>query len=203
MLIARVITRHTSIHRHTQRHTHLSKHIILVYRQTTVCKWVSTTRADSCSCLLSGCAALWQTGPFNPSWPLGSLHQVLGARFGWKQLSASSATPGGPQCSGKHGADVSLGFFGLSCSVEILSFAGRTPGDASVTPVSSARRLHLSSGCLRCHEDVTWPTPEKFLPLLFSNVLCVLLQVLKDRSPLLSWFCFVSTLLLQTANVIQ
>lgn len=50
-------------------------------------------------------------------------------------------------------------FWGPSCSVEILSVTGRTPGDASVSPVSSAPRLHLSSRCLRCPEDVTWPTP--------------------------------------------
>lgn len=77
--------------------------------------------------------------------------------------------------------------FGPSCSVEILSVTGRTPGDASVSPVSSAPRLHLSSGCLRCPEDVTWPTPGNSSLCWFQTMLCVLLQVLKDRSPLLSW----------------
>lgn len=85
------------------------------------------------------------------------------------------------------------GFFGPSCSVEILSVTGRTPGDASVSPVSSAPRLHLSSRCLRCPEDVTWPTPENSSLCCFQTALCVLLQVLKDRCPLLSCFCLAFT----------
>lgn len=36
------------------------------------------------------------------------------------------------------------------------------------TPISSAS-LELSSACLGCLEDVTWPTLEKFLPRLFSK----------------------------------
>lgn len=85
------------------------------------------------------------------------------------------------------------GFFGPSCSVEILSVTGRTPGDASVTLVSSAPRLHLSSRCLQCPADVTWPTAENSSLCCFQTVLCVLPQVLKDRSPLLSWFCLAFT----------
>lgn len=62
---------------------------------------------------------------------------------------------------------------GPSCLVGILSVPGSSPGDAFATPISPAPRLELSSRCLRCPEDVTWPTPEKFLPFLFSKMAIV------------------------------
>lgn len=119
-------------------------------------------------------------------WPISGIYLVrvwVNTWFGWKQFLCN--------CSHilfwKTHHWCFAGFFVPSCSVEILSVTGRTPGDASVSPVSSAPRLHLSSRCLRCPEDVTWPTPGNSSLGWFQTVLCVLLQVLKDRSPLLSW----------------
>lgn len=63
--------------------------------------------------------------------------------------------------------------FRASCLVGILSIAGSSPGDAtSTTPSYFLRSLLLSSLCLGCLEDVTWPILEKFHPLLFSK-LCI------------------------------
>lgn len=111
---------------------------------------------------------------FTFCWGISRIRLMVVVRSGWKQLPATAATPNNPLCSlKKHGAGVFAQVLGPSCLVGILSVPGSSPGDAFATPISSAPRLELSSRCLRCPEDVTWPTPEKFLPFLFSKTAIV------------------------------
>lgn len=110
--------------------------------------------------------------------------------------------PGSPQCSGKHGADYSLGFRAVLLSWDPVS--GRQSsrwrlGNPRFLSHPPPPPLHLSSGCLRHPEDVTWPTPGKFLPSLFSKP-CFVFYYRCLKIALLSWH---GSGLLQTAGLIQ